>query len=322
MRCLSIARALKDLQAEVTFIVSDDESASMLNMRMGEKEFAYEILNRDYRDMKGEIDSLRKIIPANSVLLVDSYSADETYFLLLRSIPGLLTAYIDDFAAASYDVDVIINYNDIPEPECYKNIAKKLLGTSYIPLRNIFSQTSFEVRDKIQNIMISTGGGDLEHSALFFSENLPSVYPSINFNVLTGAANPDLERLEKLEAASANLILHPYIEDMAGFLCNMDLAVSAGGGTLNELCAVGVPAISYSIAQNQIVGVKAFADNGVIPYAGDIRGEGRYTVLDNVTNYIDSMADKSKRASGSKTMKAHVDGLGAERIAEALLSVL
>ena len=53
----------------------------------------------------------------------------------------------------------------------------------------------------------------------------------------------------------------------------VDVAISAGGTTLYELCACGTPTISYSFADNQLNNVKQFDEDGIIPYAGDVRYE-------------------------------------------------
>lgn len=41
------------------------------------------------------------------------------------------------------------------------------------------------------------------------------------------------------------------------------------GTTLYELCAVGVPSVSFTTADNQLSAVKTFSDVQIIPYAGD-----------------------------------------------------
>ena len=53
-----------------------------------------------------------------------------------------------------------------------------------------------------------------------------------------------------------------------------DLAISAGGTTLYELCAVGTPTICYSMADNQLDNVRQFEKDGLMYYAGDARQDG------------------------------------------------
>lgn len=43
----------------------------------------------------------------------------------------------------------------------------------------------------------------------------------------------------------------------------MDICISAARTTLYEICACGVPLITYSLADNQIFGAKAFENLGL-----------------------------------------------------------
>ena len=52
--------------------------------------------------------------------------------------------------------------------------------------------------------------------------------------------------------------------DIEQFMMEADVVISAGGSTLYELCAVGVPTISYSIADNQLNNVRKFHEDGII----------------------------------------------------------
>ncbi len=94
-----------------------------------------------------------------------------------------------------------------------------------------------------------------------------------------------------------------------------DLAISAGGTTLYELCACGTPSISYSVADNQFGNVRAFDREGLISCAGDIRSG---TVPEMLGKLIAAF-DRNERSARSERMRHVVDGRGADRIAEALI---
>jgi len=61
------------------------------------------------------------------------------------------------------------------------------------------------------------------------------------------------------------------VQDMRGLICSMDLIVSAAGSTLYEICACGVPLITFVTADNQIRGAEAFSSLGLAVNIGDLR---------------------------------------------------
>lgn len=107
---------------------------------------------------------------------------------------------------------------------------------------------------------------------------------------------------------------------MASLMQTCDLAVSAAGTTLYELCALGIPSVSFALADNQLAAAKAFDEAGAIPWAGDIRTAPE-KVMDAIRSFVTSMSLSKAypaRLSAHKAMRGLVDGNGALRIAEAL----
>ena len=132
----------------------------------------------------------------------------------------------------------------------------------------------------------------------------------------------NLTGLEALVAANPAIHLHYNVSDMASLMKQCDYAVSAAGTTLYELCALGIPCISFSMAENQKIMAETFSDTGAVPYAGDIQNkssEDMQLILTNIKNHLISLSqDFSKRMAQHKNMRELVDGCGAVKIAEAL----
>ena len=93
----------------------------------------------------------------------------------------------------------------------------------------------------------------------------------IRFHFLIGAMNQDKKEIEKLAEGMSNAVLHYNVSDMKSLICSCDIAVSAAGSTLYEICACGVPLITYVLADNQYEGAKAFEEKGLALNCGDIR---------------------------------------------------
>ena len=93
-----------------------------------------------------------------------------------------------------------------------------------------------------------------------------------------------------------------------------DIAISAAGSTLYELCAVGVPTVAYSLADNQIVATEEFERLGIMLNAGDCRTNTCF--VENIEQFMNQLSDnKALREQLSSEMQKLVDGNGAERIA-------
>ena len=296
---------------------------------------------------------------AKPVLLVDSYFVTERYFLSLKNHVTLV--YLDDLRAFDYPVDLVINY-DILTPETqqeyensYTRAGKKLLGGTFAPLRPQFQSAGRvlpSVSDgKICHVLIASGGSDPYHTTLHLTKYLlAECPPGYCFHLLLGSMNPDRQALCELadtqnlyisssaSAKASTVVLHQGISDMASLMQSCDLALSAAGTTLYELCAVGLPAVSYSFADNQLPSSLAFANVGAVPYAGDLRMDtescsivpsldskgtgsayGLPGVLSAVCHFVTDMSgNMAKRKSAQQSMHRLIDGKGSCRIARAL----
>lgn len=349
MRCLSIARACADLQKGVCFLVADTQSKILLQERFAfPSEFEIQCLHSDYQDMEKELPALERamhlscsssehILPQKKPwILVDSYYVTAPYLEALRKWGHV--AYLDDLTLFSYPVDCIINY-DIPEnekPDCYSAATRCLLGTAYTPLRSQFQNAPYVVRQDTEHILISTGSIDpfqvaeklldrvivkshIKAEAELLSDSVLSVPTGYKYHILTSRLNSCYDRLVVLSNKYPNIYIHENVQDMAGLISRCDLAVSAGGTTLYELCAVGVPTISFVMADNQFSAVQTFSASDIIPYAGDVRIDVD-RVLDAICTFLDhKQMPYNKRLEFSDKMRSFVDGYGAARIAEALV---
>ncbi|MGN1179788.1 MAG: PseG/SpsG family protein [Suilimivivens sp.] len=234
-------------------------------------------------------------------------------------------AYLDDLQLFDYPADLVINYDVIPEGKlpsytaAYENAAHTLLGASYTPLRSQFAGKNAPLRSHVSNILITTGGSDPFHFCLksieAFQEKSSCPF---QLQIVVGRLNKDKAMLYEIARELSFVHLHENVSDMASLMESCDLAVSAAGTTLYELCAMGIPAVSFCMADNQITSANAFADAGVIPYAGDIRTSCE-SVLSTVINFVTSMSENSdKRKNAQNAMRRLIDGKGAMRIATAL----
>lgn len=331
MRCLSIADAFADKGYAPVFLLADNSAEELIRSRG----FSTEVLNTDYQQMDDELSRISDLLKvaggkASIILFVDSYFTTFKYLQALKQLAYVV--YIDDVLEYPYPVDVLVNYNIFAEESAYRklykdskvSLPKLLLGTRYVPLRKQFSNLPRRIAaPKVKDVMISTGGADSEHIALQLAQYLleNNILNEVYFHFLVGAMNQDLRRLEEIAAQKNTIILEKNVTDMASLMQSCDLAVAASGSTLYELCACGVPIISYIFADNQRESAIKFAESGVSIYVGDYReilGNFRDEVFSVVTKL---RYDLKKRLEMVKFGYDVSDGTGSARLAEQIEEV-
>lgn len=326
MRCLSIARALKKRGAMVAFLVSDDTSASILQKmyspdELNDHSFPILELRTDYRSLDREIQAMQGILSSHNVacLLVDSYFVTPEYLDILHQICKV--AYLDDLQSFDYPVSLVFNYDFCVDNSFYTKAELVLTGTAYTPLREQFAGQPYHIWEQVKDLFLSTGGTDPFNIAGGMLKRLCAAdeWKDVSFHVLTGPMHVHRAELAEMAETDSRIILHEQVSDMASLMASCDLAFSAGGTTLYELCAVGVPSVSFSMADNQIPGVKAFADADLIPWAGDIRDNEAF-YEDAIGALTSLLQNPDARKEQSDRMRMAIDGAGARRIADAILA--
>lgn len=328
MRCISIARALRQLGQRVCFITADDSGTSILEKEGQE----YVILNSEYRDMEGELPGLRRLLAENTpdFFLADSYFVTRRYLQEIRKIVpvGVLDDMPQTYVQTNMQADLLINYNIFADASLYGADAAGtdvtcggyLLGTDYVPLRREFEEVGYTVREKAETVLVTTGGSDKYDLAgqLLKKALADPCASALRYLVVSGVYNAHLPELKELESAYENVHIFSDVRNMSGLMRASDIAVSAGGSTMYELSAVGVPVICFSFVDNQERIVKGFVEKNLTCFGGDYLRQGE-AMLDEVVGNINRLAeDFELRRSFSGKLKKVVDGRGAMRIAEKL----
>lgn len=317
MRCLSLADALQEQGWEITFITAEPYFQRLIQTRG----YPCTVLGTAYDRMEEELSIFLPIIERErpELVILDSYFVTSQYMEAIRNISRLL--YIDDLNAFDYPADAVVNYN-IYGPELpYPQNKTYFLGPQYAPLRKEFQGLSQRnTKDRVENVLVSTGGTDQYHVALHCAEYLREhlLRENMIFHFVLGAMNRDIVQLEQIAEDFSFIKLHRQVTDMCSLMLQCDVAISAAGTTLYELCACGVPAVTYILADNQIQGAQMFQKAGLMPCVGDIREDACF--LEHLFELLNSLADDfAQRQHIAEQMQGAVDGRGAARLAEAIL---
>lgn len=325
MRCLSIADAAKMTGEESVFIVSAEDCKDIITSRGHE----VSILNSDYSKMEpGDIlPALEAYEPA--MVFVDSYFVTPEYMKDAHEVcshSGCKLIYVDDRCYFPYSCDVLLNYNIFGKKADYEKLYRGktapvfLLGTTYAPLRKEFQKpTRHIIAGGAQNVLISTGGADTEHLTIDIVQEA-ALHSGFNFHFVVGMMNPDRMKIIKVSESYDNIVVHENVKRMDELMLSCDVAVSAAGSTLYELCATGTPTITYVLADNQIPAAEEFDSRGIIKNCGDIREMGNKELAKCLIKEVVSLAeDYDERKRISEFMETVVDGHGAKRIIDTVL---
>lgn len=325
MRCLTIAEELSGLRGreDICFVCAGEDSAKLVR----ERGFRVHVLGTDYRQMESELQVWHRHLPEvckqgteeKHIILVDSYFVTDRYLKALR-IWGYVVL-MDDVAGRSYPVDCVINYNASADPKHYSQMyqgekVRLLIGSTYIPVRRQFRNRNYQIRDEVQSVLITTGGGDSDNITGQILERLYN--KSMLFYLVIGRFNPHFQELKGLEERCGNVRVCYDVKDMAKLMEKCDIAVTAGGSTVYELAAVGVPFICFSYAENQETLTDYIRENGVAGEAGAWHRNPKNTLMQMEKLFWELVKNREKRTAASLWEQSMVDCRGALRLAEAL----
>ncbi len=321
MRCLSIAAAFKQQGMNCIFFVADAEAVEFIHTHG----FDAVALDTRWDDLEEETGRLIQTLWLYGIgkLLVDSYYVTPRYLTQLRERVKVIC--IDDLNPFMYPVDMLINYNVYYNlfgyPQAYANTSTQLLlGCDYAPLRAEFSGLTSPCREKVKRVLITTGGTDnLGVTGELLKEIAArNLFEDVTFDVIMGRFSGHTEELAHICDKRLGIVLHRDVQCMSELMIGCDFAITAGGTTLYELCACGLPAVTFALADNQLYAVRQFDVEGLMPYAGDMRedaGEVINTLIEHMQAAIFGSQDRHEIVI---KMRRLVDGCGALRIAAAI----
>ena len=253
------------------------------------------------------------------VILADSYFVTDEY--LTRLGEKGYTGVMDDYGTHPYPVDYVINYNAPASLSQYQSLYQDrnthlIIGSKYIPLRRQFMHSDYRVREQVRHVLITTGGGDRDNIAGQIWKILDEKH--LEFHLVVGQFGTHYQEMKDLEACHSNLHIYHNVQNMPELMDKCDIAITAGGSTVYELSAMGVPFICFSYAQNQEMLTNYIRNAGIAGEAGawhrDPVGTGQ-----KLKELLGCLADNlALRNRYWERERAMVDGQGAARLAQAL----
>lgn len=314
-RSMTLAQELQRRKAKIHFIVRQDSLSVQLLAAHG---FDADGVNEeDDQDLRETVTSIARLDA--HVVVVDSYKIKQV--AAARS-PGRVLVAIDDLAEAGWlvETDLIVNGSVNAEDLSYPSGVKKLLGPDYLLLREEFSQNpERHVRDTVQRVLISVGGADKDGITATLIKYVRNALPTVLIDVVLGPFF-DPENIDTIQRAAqddTDVTLHISPANPRALMLACDIAISGGGQTACELAAAGTPALAIMVADNTHHNMSGLESKGALLSLG---GAHSKTFEDTLIRELKNLAgDTRKRAEMSRAGRALIDGLGAKRVAQAIL---
>jgi spore coat polysaccharide biosynthesis predicted glycosyltransferase SpsG len=246
--------------------------------------------------------------------VVDSYKASADFISKLRKKSKVLV--LDDLCALGlYDCDLIVNASPSSRLLGYegKSInARLLVGPKFSLIRSEFRkvrQRPSKLRSGVIGIMI--GGSDTLGLTGPILKTLHSSLSEYKFLVIMGESAHNKKSIQELSHKLDRIDLKISPPDLAVKLDKPDLVVTAAGGTIGELCAIGQMAVVLVVADNQL---GALTD---CPYPTLDCRNGLSVDLESTV--IKALANSNENMQVRQNAQVLVDGDGCERILEEML---
>lgn len=343
MRCLTLARGLRQNGSECVFVSRDHEGHlndliirddfDLIRLRvplrgLSESE-SEERGGENYADWLGvsQEEDAEETISAIAQrkpnwLIVDHYGLDETWEqLLLPYVKGIMV--IDDLGNRRHDCHVLLDQNWFENKDSrYDGLVpvacEKLLGPEYALLRPEFHATRKRLKPR---------KGSIKRAFIFFGASDPSNITGLALDVLSepefvhlevdvviGMNNehrPQIEQKIRLRSATR---LHVQITDMAKIMAKADFALGAGGATTWERLCLDLPSIVVTTAENQVNANAGLSKSGFI----NLLGSSAEVTKDNLKLILLKLITRRAHSHDLKFSQL-CDGLGAPRIIKKLM---
>lgn len=328
-RCMSIAQALRQLEVESVFILSDGSSCELLN----KNGFAAHVLNINYKDIDSDVELVRDFAGCQDIkcILVDSYYASDYY---LESLMGFAhVACIDGLYKYEAGVSLVINYNAAASYDYYR---KKydgkdtglLIGNDFVPLKPSYWNTDVIEENSTRNrLLITTGATDSLNicGQLLDCLEEAEILSMLEVTIVIGSFFKSKDELESRWAKHSNVDFIKNCTDLMPLMKKTDIAVSAAGTTAYELVRMEIPTILFAMVDNQLT---AAALKDRVIWAGDIREtkESNEISIEKVRSIVSDVKllyeDAIEYHNAKSRCRKYIDGQGALRIAREIMKLV
>ncbi|QWF80177.1 spore coat protein [Amycolatopsis sp. CA-230715] len=246
-------------------------------------------------------------------VLVDHYGIGEVRDEVRAA--GAVLVSMEDGTFGRRAADVVVDCGFAPAPRPDDGSTTVLSGPKYAPVRGVVraareKRAARETEHTPPRVLVVLGGGGV------WVDAVESLLVALRDTGLPFSAEALVRGEPSVPEAGPGqeFRLSPPGTNLPELLAETDLAISAAGVTLLELCCIGVPTALVQLVDNQATGYRAALDLGLATGIGTVDGLDANEVL---TGLLGSAAKRAELAAAASTV---IDGRGAARVLDAVRS--
>ena len=228
---------------------------------------------------------------------------------------------LDDLANREHICNLLVDQSIGRKSSCYSSLVPQictlLVGPKYALLRDEFS-ADFSGCKKQYDILINFGGADKDN----YTEHVLGMLATCanmnkhNIKVIIGSDYPYTLGLEqRIEELGLKFKLVKNPNNVAREISECRIAIGAGGVSLLERSALGVPSIIYAIADNQMHICAEYERQGL----GCVIRKGEIDEHIKLASIIDTKLNRKILSKESHLNRNFVDAHGTDRVVAKLL---
>ena len=310
-RCALIANYLQLTKniGSVIVTINNPEAKSFIEKKLNKTEIFY---IDDLSEHSG-LSEIKDIVNTEniSIIILDllEHNLTNYYLNILKKNQLPIAAISDDSEYREIDVDLILNGNPNQEQFNYSRcMGKYLTGPSYFIMDPAYANSIIHKKNKGTRVLVTLGGSD--HNNLIFKV-LPVLIDSSIISeviIITSQSTGYLYKLKNiLNTLNGNIKLYSDVESLVTYWGICDVALTAGGNSLFERIASGIPGATICQLTRQMEIADKFEKIGVnknIGFGPDLSNLDIKKVVNEFMN------DKLEHASQIKKCRETVSGNG------------
>jgi UDP-2,4-diacetamido-2,4,6-trideoxy-beta-L-altropyranose hydrolase len=318
MRCLALAQEWQDAGGRALFAMAQSMPGVDAKVLAENCRIVHVAAATGSREDVNTTLEIARSCSADWIAL-DGYEFDCEYQREIKSA-GFKLLLLDDLAEEGrFVADIIVNQNAHATEEMYAKreaYTRCLLGPGFALLRREFRCRREPMSRRGKNrVLIMMGGTDPENATgkVLDAVRSTGLKPlEIVVIVGPGAADAAIGDLSQ-DGCSVRMVRNPA--SVIEYMEEADVAVSAAGTTVLEMCRLGVPMALVAVAENQLRGALELARRGVVVYLGHVQDVSQHEIATAVRELL---GGRERREHMSQLGRTLVDGQGARRVVEAM----